>query len=131
MSLDAAKASRILLVEDNPANRLVAGILLERLGYAYDAAEDGEEAVKAFETGAYDIILMDLQMPVMDGYEATRRIRQYERVSRNRPVKIVALTAHALSGDRDACLAAGMDDYMSKPFKPDELQAKLDALTSA
>lgn len=116
---------RILLVEDNSANALVAGLFLEQMGYAHDQAENGREAVEAYETGRYGLILMDLQMPEMDGYEATRRIRQIEAETGKTPVPIVALTAHALSGDREACLAAGMDDYMSKPFKPEELRACL------
>ncbi|UDF05134.1 response regulator [Asticcacaulis sp. AND118] len=124
-------AVRILLVEDNPANALVAGLFLEQMGYEHDQAGNGREAVESYGTGQYGLILMDLQMPEMDGYEATRRIRHIEAESGKTPVPIVALTAHALSGDREACLAAGMDDYMSKPFKPDELRACLARLIAA
>ncbi|ADU12989.1 response regulator [Asticcacaulis excentricus] len=122
---------RILVVEDNPANALVASLFLEQMGYAHDRVENGREALEAFETGRYGLILMDLQMPEMDGYEASRRIRALERETGRMAVPIVALTAHALSGDREACLLAGMNEYLSKPFKPDELQACLERLTVA
>ncbi|BBF80054.1 response regulator [Asticcacaulis excentricus] len=122
---------RILVVEDNPANALVASLFLEQMGYAHDRAENGREAIEAYQAGRYGLILMDLQMPEMDGYEATRRIRALERETGRAAVPIVALTAHALSGDREACLLAGMDAYLSKPFRPDELQACLERLTAA
>ncbi|MFN3808428.1 response regulator [Asticcacaulis sp.] len=129
LSPSAAGAVRILLVEDNPANALVAGLFLEQMGYEHDRAENGREALESFAAGHYGLVLMDLQMPEMDGYEATRRIRAMERDTGRAAVPIVALTAHALSGDREACLAAGMDDYLSKPFKPEELRACLTRLT--
>jgi CheY-like chemotaxis protein len=117
----------ILLVEDNVVNRQVALSMLERLGYRADSVGDGLEALEAFEGRDYDVILMDLQMPRMDGLEATRRIRL--RRDRPQPV-IIAVTAHAMLGDRERCLAAGMDDYLSKPIQIEYLQAALHRLSA-
>jgi CheY-like chemotaxis protein len=114
---------RILLAEDNPVNRKLALRLLERMGYAADVATNGVEAVAAVATGGYDLVLMDVQMPEMDGLEATRRIRADRADGEPR---IVAMTANALSEDREACLAAGMDDYLSKPIRVEELAAALE-----
>ena len=119
---------RILLAEDNPVNRKLALRLLERMGYAADVALNGREALEAAEGGAYDLVLMDVQMPEMDGLEATRQIRA--RRPDGMP-RIVAMTANALSEDREACLAAGMDDYMSKPIRVDELAAALQRSSEA
>jgi CheY-like chemotaxis protein len=113
---------RILLAEDNPVNRKLALRLLERMGYSADVATNGVEAVDAAGGGGYDLVLMDVQMPEMDGLEATRRIRATHHDGQPR---IVAMTANALSEDRDACLAAGMDDYLSKPIRVEELAAAL------
>ncbi len=113
---------RILLVEDIPTNRKLALRILERLGYGADVATNGREALTALERGRYDVVLMDIQMPEMDGFEATRHVHQ--RWGRERP-RIVAMTANALEGDRDACLAAGMDDYVSKPIRVEALTAAL------
>ena len=115
----------VLLVEDNDANVLVARTLLEMAGYHVQVADNGEKAVRMSEDREFLAILMDLQMPVMDGYEATRAIRRAEARRKRRPIPIIGMTAHALSGTRDRCLAAGMDDYISKPFKPAELERKL------
>jgi CheY-like chemotaxis protein len=113
---------RVLLAEDNAVNQKLALRLLERMGYAADVANDGLEAIAALEGSTYDVVLMDVQMPELDGLEATRRIR--ERWP-ERAVRIVAMTANAMEGDRETCLAAGMDEYLSKPIRPDELAAAL------
>jgi len=112
---------RILLAEDNAINRKVALAILAKLGYKADTAEDGLQAVRALEERPYDLVLMDVQMPEMDGFEATRVIRDPTSKVRNHAVPVVALTAHAMAGDRERCLAAGMDDYLQKPIDPHEL----------
>jgi len=117
-------SSRILLAEDNPINQKVALQILRVLGYRADVAQDGEEVLKLLETQSYDLILMDVQMPNLDGLEATRIIR--ERYP-ERNISIVAMTANAMSSDRDNCLAAGMDDYLSKPISILELTRVLGA----
>ena len=113
----------ILLVEDNPVNRNVALSLLARLGYKADSVVNGLEALNAFEERSYDLILMDLQMPMMDGLEATRELRR--RPAPGRQLRIVAVTANAVLGDRELCLAAGMDDYVTKPLKLESLTAAI------
>lgn len=113
---------RILLAEDNPVNRKLAIRLLAQLSYEAKLASDGLQAVEAVQKAAYDVVLMDVQMPELDGIGATRRIRA-ELPERN--VWIIAMTANAMAGDREACLAAGMNDYISKPIRPDELKAAL------
>jgi len=115
---------KVLVVEDNEINQMVALGMLESLGYEVDTADNGILALEALEDEVYDVILMDCQMPEMDGYEATRRIRTHE----NRTVAsipIIALTANAMSGDAEKCIAAGMDDYLSKPFEPELFEKKL------
>jgi len=118
----ARRRARILLAEDNPVNQKVALKALEKLGYLADTAGDGEQAVRATREKRYDLILMDVQMPVMDGMEATRQIRDAQSGSLNPAATIVALTAHAMAGDRERCLNMGMDDYLAKPIKAAELQ---------
>ncbi|GIV19895.1 MAG: hypothetical protein KatS3mg023_1646 [Armatimonadota bacterium] len=114
----------VLLAEDNEVNRLVAVKMLESLGCSVDVAVNGAEAVQKALTGEYDIILMDVQMPEMDGYEATRRIREAERATGEHRI-IIAMTAHSMESDRRACLETGMDDYLSKPVKRDRLAEML------
>jgi PAS domain S-box-containing protein len=116
------RALRILLAEDNPMNQKLALRLLDKMGLAAELARDGLEAVAAVEREPFDVILMDVQMPDLDGLEATRLIRA--AAPAHRPW-IVAMTANAMEGDREACLAAGMDDYLAKPIRPDELAAAL------
>ncbi len=118
----ARRRSRILLAEDNLVNQKVALKALEKLGFAADVANDGAQALQATREKRYDLILMDVQMPVMDGMEATRQIRDSRSGSQNPKVIIVALTAHAMAGDRERCLENGMDDYLAKPIKAAELQ---------
>lgn len=116
---------RILVADDNETNQLVAVQILGRLGYHAEVAANGAEAVEAFRTLPFDLILMDCQMPVMDGYEATRAIREAERVTGHH-MPIIAATANAMKGDREKCLAAGMDDYLRKPVKMEELRITLE-----
>jgi two-component system, sensor histidine kinase and response regulator len=131
--------ARVLIVEDNIVNQKLAVRMVEKLGFQPHVVENGQEALKALETGTYAAMLMDCQMPIMDGFEATKRIREEEHrdalqatsdehdpsspVSRHIP--IIAVTANAMQGDRERCLAAGMDDYLAKPVKLDELRAVL------
>lgn len=114
---------RVLVVEDNSVNRDVARGLLETLGCQVDVAADGGEAIESCAQVEYDVVLMDCQMPHVDGYEATRRIRASEGTARRTPV--IGLTASAMKGDRERCLAAGMDDYLPKPVRPSDLEAVL------
>jgi PAS domain S-box-containing protein len=115
--------NRILLAEDNSVNQKVAARLLEKLDYRVDVVADGRSAVIAWQTGNFDLILMDCQMPELDGYAATREIRKLEEA--NRRIPIVALTAHAMKGDEEKCRAAGMDDYLTKPIDRIKLDACL------
>ena len=117
--------ARILVVEDNAVNRKVALRMLERLGVRADTAADGRQALAAIEEHAYDLVLMDCLMPEMDGYEATQALRIREEGT-GRRLPIVAMTANAMEGDRERCLAAGMDDYIPKPVRPETLRAVLE-----
>jgi len=118
--------ARILLVEDNPTNQQVALSILKKLGLHADAVANGKEAIESLRTVPYDLVLMDVQMPVLDGYEATRIIRKPNSNVLNPDVTIIAMTAHALQGDREKCIEAGMNDYVSKPITPQALVEVLD-----
>ena len=113
------RRAHILLAEDNPMNQKLAVTLLKKAGYSVDAVEDGRMVIEAVKRRAYDLILMDVQMPEMNGFEATKIIREMEGDRKHTP--IIAITAHAMKGDREKCLQAGMDDYISKPIEPQEL----------
>ena len=115
-------SARILLADDNEINQLVALSLLKKFGHACDAVGSGAEVLHALEAQPYDLVLMDVQMPEMDGLEAARRIRAGEAGTGNRGIPIIAMTANALTGDREICLGAGMNDYLSKPIDPRELR---------
>jgi len=117
-----APGAKVLLAEDEPVNRTLATLLLEDLGLAVDTADDGEQATTMAAAEGYDLVLMDMQMPRVDGLEATRRIRALARHART---PIVAITANAFDSDREACLAAGMDDFVTKPIDPDALREVL------
>jgi len=119
-----AVTGRVLVAEDNPVNQLVIRGMLDKRGYDYDIVGDGREALARLESGDYAALLMDIQMPEVDGFEATARIREREADGEHLP--IVAMTASAMVGDRERCLAAGMDDYISKPLRPDQLDAVLE-----
>ncbi|MBI4739983.1 MAG: response regulator [Betaproteobacteria bacterium] len=125
----SARALHILLAEDNPVNKRLAVALLEKRGHRVLAVGDGQQALAALADDAFDLVLMDMQMPVMDGIEATRRIRERERAGGGGHQPIVAMTANAMQGDRERCLAAGMDGYVSKPVNPDELFAAISAVS--
>lgn len=117
----AARRLRVLLAEDEAINRIVVLGMLQHLGYEADSVNNGIELLETLERRSYDVVLMDVQMPGMDGLEVTRRIRE----ENGRQPYIIALTAHALAGDRERCLAAGMNDYLSKPLGLDDLRKAL------
>jgi signal transduction histidine kinase/ActR/RegA family two-component response regulator/HPt (histidine-containing phosphotransfer) domain-containing protein len=121
--LDGSKKTSVLLVEDNPVNQTVAQFMLKQLGYSYKIANNGAEAIEILRQTDYHLILMDVEMPVMDGISATQAIRQ-ERSNPNLPY-IIALTAYAMTGDRERCLKAGMQDYLTKPLRIQNLQTAL------
>ncbi len=129
--LDAANPAvaplrgKVLVAEDNAVNQAVATGLLESMGVESEVVSNGREAVDAFLTGNYDAILMDCQMPVLDGYEATEEIRRIESDRHGEPLRIIAVTANVLAGDMEKCIAAGMDDYLRKPYSGEQLHAAL------
>ena len=107
----------MLVVEDNPVNALIARSMLEHMGLDVDIAEDGQQALDQLQQARYTAVLMDCQMPVLDGWQATRRWRLQERATGAARTPIIALTANAVAGDRERCIDAGMDDYLAKPFE--------------
>jgi two-component system, sensor histidine kinase len=111
----------VLLVEDNIVNQTVTKGMLQRFGVTVDTASDGEQAFRLHAGQQYDVILMDCQMPTMDGFETTRRLRKKEEQEQARHTPIIALTANAMEGDRERCIAAGMDDYLAKPINREAL----------
>ena len=123
---ESTRSLRILLAEDNAVNQRVAQRMLQKMGHEVLVAGNGREAFEASQRERFDLVLMDVQMPEMDGFEATSAIRLFESQLRQAhegrlPVPVVAMTAHAMSGDRDLCLAAGMDDYIAKPVDAGKL----------
>jgi CheY-like chemotaxis protein len=123
----AATKKNILVVEDNPVNQIVAVAHLDFLGFRSELAENGLAALELIRSGRkFALLLMDCQMPVMDGFETTVAIREYEKSANLIRTPIVALTANAMPGDRESCLKAGMDDYITKPFKRASLAAILE-----
>jgi osomolarity two-component system sensor histidine kinase NIK1 len=116
----------ILLAEDNIVNQKLAVRILEKFGHRVSIVSNGRMAVEAVQKDTYDLILMDVQMPIMGGFEATQRIREWERCTEvTHPIPIIALTAHAMIGDREKCMAAGMDEYITKPLRFNELIATI------
>ena len=120
-------ALKVLVAEDNDANRKLIIALLEKWGHVVASVSNGNEALAALEREPYDVVLMDIQMPELDGMETTRRIRERERAGGGH-LPIIAMTAHAMKGDREKCLAAGMDEYVPKPVTLDRLHVLLERL---
>ena len=120
---NSGSSLRILLAEDEPSNKKVTMLMLEHLGYRANAVANGIEALQAMEHQTYDVVLMDVKMPEMDGLEATRIIRQHWP---NDGPRIIAITAYALKGDREKCIEAGMDGYLAKPVRLDELHKAIE-----
>ncbi len=120
---------RILLAEDNPVNRMLAVRLLEKQGHNVEVAQDGHEALAKIRAGAFDLALMDVQMPGLDGFQATAAIREQEHARGGGHLPIIAMTAYALKGDRERCLVAGMDGYIGKPFRVEDVLKEIDSLS--
>jgi CheY-like chemotaxis protein len=115
----------ILLVEDNPINQMVARKMLEKIGVETELAGDGQEALNLLYEHSFDAVLMDCQMPVLDGFNATRQLREWEQQQQRKPLPVIAMTANVMEGDRERCLDAGMNDYIGKPFRNEDLHAIL------
>ena len=124
-SASSPNSYRVLIAEDNIVNQKVAYFMLEKQGHLVTGVRDGKEAVRAMDKGIFDVILMDIQMPNMNGFEATTAIREKEKQLK-KYTPIIAMTAHAMKGDKEMCLEAGMDDYVPKPLKADELLTKIE-----
>jgi len=124
-AVNTVPGSQVLVVEDNEINRKFAEALLRKLGHGFHSVTNGREALEALEREAYDLVLMDCMMPEMDGYEATLRLRAREQAAGTPPIPVIALTASASSGDLEKCMAAGMDDYLSKPYNVEALRQKI------
>jgi CheY-like chemotaxis protein len=125
---DRSVPLRVLVAEDNAVNQRLVCRLLEKRGHQVVVAANGREALELVERQSFDIVLMDLQMPELDGFEATAALRAWE-ADHGRHLPVIALTAHAMKGDRERCLAAGMDGYLSKPIRPQELDQLLELYT--
>lgn len=123
------KSKHVLLVEDNLLNQKFAMAVLKMKGYTWDLAENGKIGVELFEKNEYEAILMDIQMPIMNGITATKKIREIEK-STNTHTPIIAITANAMLGDKETCLSAGIDDYLSKPYQMEDLISKMKYLLS-
>jgi CheY-like chemotaxis protein len=126
-----ASALRLLLAEDNPVNQRVASRMLEKRGHQVVVVDNGQEAVDRVLSEDFDALLVDVQMPVLDGLQAVALIRRDEQARQLRRLPIIAMTAHAMRGDRERCLEAGMDDYVSKPIRANDLFAALSRVTPA
>jgi CheY-like chemotaxis protein len=123
---DTESPLKVLVVEDHPVNQTIIRAMLARMGCDVDMADNGVQALSAFETSTYDLVLMDCQMPEMDGFDTTRAIRAREALNPTMGrVPVIALTALAMLGDAERCLAAGMDDYLTKPIQLEQLGAKM------
>ena len=123
---------KVLLAEDNPINQKVASININKMGHEVELANNGEIAVEKFKGNSYDLIFMDLQMPLMDGIEATKRIRELEKMKNpDKPIRIIAMTASAMPEDKYICFEAGMNDYICKPFNREDLFRIFNELISA
>ncbi len=127
-TIPGKRSLKILLVEDNMLNQKFAKVTLSQQGHFLDIAENGKVAVEKFKAETYDLILMDIQMPIMNGIEATEKIRRIEKEKNLEPIKIIAITAFALDNNRDKCINAGMDNFLAKPFKPNQLIRMIDEI---
>lgn len=127
-TIPGKRSLKILLVEDNMLNQKFAKVTLTRQGHFLDIAENGKVAIEKFKADTYDLILMDIQMPIMNGIEAAEEIRRIEKEQNQEPIKIIAITAFALDNKREECLSAGMDNFLAKPFKPKELIQMIDEI---
>jgi len=128
---ESKRRLRVLLAEDNPVNQKLATRLLQKMGHSITVVENGRQAIEASLRDDFDLILMDIQMPEVDGIEATFAIRERERLQEGKHIHILAMTAHAMTGDRERCLQAGMDGYISKPIEVNELVEALENLPPA